>query len=150
MAASPPAIARGHAVSLHLEVRFHDGFIAFSTFAEEPIRCTIGDGTLTPGLEETIAGFAEGAEEIILVDGSELFGIHDPENIHWLDGSEFPAGLDPVPGQVVAFATPGGHETSGVILDRIRGSGGDRVRVDFNHPFAGRPLTLRVRVLSVD
>ncbi|MGE5152998.1 MAG: FKBP-type peptidyl-prolyl cis-trans isomerase [Bdellovibrio bacteriovorus] len=140
-----PAIAPGRAVSLHLEVRFADGFVALSSFDAEPIACTIGDGTLTPGVEGVIAGLIPGSEETILADGSELFAPYDPGNLHWLDLAEFPPDLDPMPGQVIAFATPGGHETSGVVLERAS----DRVRVDFNHPFAGRPLTLRVKVLSV-
>jgi len=147
---APLTIAPGRTVCLHLEVRFQDGFIALSTFGEEPIRCTIGDGALTPGLEQTIAGLTEGAEQTILVHGSELFGVPDPENVHWLNAAEFPPGLDPTPRQVVSFETPGGHETSGVVLDRVSEHGADRVRVDFNHPFAGRSLTLRVKVLSID
>jgi FKBP-type peptidyl-prolyl cis-trans isomerase 2 len=139
------AIAPGRTVSLHLEVRFHDGFVALSSFGAEPITCTIGDGTLTPGVEEVIASLVPGSEETILADGSELFAPYDPGNLHWMDLADFPPDLDPAPGQVIAFETPGGHETSGVVLERE----GDRVRVDFNHPFAGRSLTLRVKVLSV-
>jgi FKBP-type peptidyl-prolyl cis-trans isomerase SlpA len=140
-----PAISRGRSVSLHLEVRFEDGFVALSSFADEPIRCTIGDGTLTPGVEAILDGLVPGAEETFLADGSELFGPYDPENLHWMDLVEFPSSLDPIPGQVIAFETPGGHETSAVVIERA----GERVRVDFNHPFAGRSLTLRVKVLSV-
>lgn len=142
---APPAIARGRAVSLHLEVRFQDGFVALSSFGAEPIACVIGDGTLTPGVEGVLAGLVPGSEETILADGSELFAPYDPGNLHWMDLDDFPPDLDPVPGQVIAFATPGGHETSGVVLERE----GPRVRLDFNHPFAGRSLTLRVKVLSV-
>jgi FKBP-type peptidyl-prolyl cis-trans isomerase SlpA len=138
-------IAPGRSVTLHLEVRFQDGFVALSSFGAEPIHCTIGDGTLTPGVEEVLNGLAPGSEETILADGSELFGPYDPGNRHWMDLAEFPPDLDPAPGQVVAFETPGGHETGGVVLERE----GSRVQVDFNHPFAGRPLTLRVKVLSV-
>lgn len=140
-----PEIAPGSTVSLHMEVRFHDGFVALSTFDADPITCTIGDGTLTPGLEGMVLGLRSGADETSLVSGSDLFGAHDPDNLHWLDMGEFPPELDPVPGQVVAFETPGGHETSGVVLEREI----DRVRVDFNHPFSGRSLTVRIKVLSV-
>ena len=140
-----PAIVEGRSVTLHLEVRFQDGFVALSTLGAEPIRCTIGDGTLTPGVESVLAGLTPGADETVLADGSDLFGPHDPGNVHWMDLAEFPPDLDPAPGQVIAFETPGGHETSGVVLERS----GERVRVDFNHPFAGRPLTLRSQVLSV-
>lgn len=132
-------------MTLHLEVRFQDGFVALSTLGAEPIQCTIGDGTLTPGVEAVLAGLTPGADETVLADGSDLFGPYEPGNLHWMDVSEFPAELDPIPGQVIAFETPGGHETSGVVLERA----GERVRVDFNHPFAGRPLTLRIQVLSV-
>ena len=138
-------IAPGRAVSMHLEVRFQDGFVALSTFDSEPVDCQIGDGTLTPGLEEALAGLAAGDEETILGSGSELFADYDPANVHWLDLAEFPPELDPTPGQLVAFETPGGHETGGMVVERD----GDRVRVDFNHPFAGRSLALRVRVLDV-
>lgn len=138
------AIAAGRTVSLHLEVRFRDGFVALSSFGAEPITCIIGDGTLTPGVEQVIAGLVPGSEETILADGS-VFAPNDPGNQHWMDLAEFPPDLDPAPGQVIAFETPGGHETSGVVLEREA----ERVRMDFNHPFAGRSLTLRVKVLSV-
>jgi FKBP-type peptidyl-prolyl cis-trans isomerase SlpA len=138
-------IGPGRTVSMHLEVRFQDGFLALSTFDAEPVGCSIGDGTLTAGLERAIAGLAPGDEETILGSGSELFADYDPANVHWLELADFPLDLDPAPGQVVAFETAGGQETGGVVLERD----GDRVRVDFNHPFAGRPLALRVRVLEV-
>lgn len=138
-------IGPGRTVSLHLEVRFPDGFLALSTFGEAPVDCTIGDGTLTAGLEEALAGLAPGDEETILGSGSDLFADHDPDNVHWMDLADFPPGLTPEPGQLLAFETPGGHETGGMVLE----CDGDRVRVDFNHPFAGRSLALRVRVLTV-
>lgn len=140
-----PPIAPGRPVVLHVEVRFEDGFVALSTFDEEPIACTIGDGTLTPGLESAIAGLKTGSDTRILASGSELFGPRDDGNIHWLDQRDFPAGVEPEPGRVIAFETPAGHETSGVVLEKD----GERVRVDFNHPFAGHALTVRIKVLSV-
>jgi FKBP-type peptidyl-prolyl cis-trans isomerase SlpA len=138
-------IAPGRAVELHMEIRFQDGFVALSTFDAEPIACTIGDGTLTPELEGTLMGLEAGSDTYVVARGSELFSPYDESNIHLMDVADFPPGIEPVPGLVVAFETPGGHETSGVILELDA----ERVRVDFNHPFAGRSLTIRVKVLSV-
>lgn len=142
---NPPRIGPGRTVSLHLEVRFPDGFLALSTFGAEPVDCLIGDGTLTERLEAALVGLAPGDDETILGSGSDLFADYDPDNVHWMDIDDFPPGLDPEPGQVLAFETPGGQETGGVVLERE----GRRVRVDFNHPFAGRSLALRVLVLDV-
>jgi FKBP-type peptidyl-prolyl cis-trans isomerase 2 len=138
-------LAPGRTVELHLEVRFQDGFVALSTFDADPIVCTIGDGTLTAELESTLLGLAPGSETYVVAHGSELFSPYDDANIQWMERVDFPPDIEPVPGLVVAFETPGGHETSGIVLELDA----DRVRVDFNHPFAGRSLTIRVRVLSV-
>jgi FKBP-type peptidyl-prolyl cis-trans isomerase 2 len=140
------AASPGRRVTLHLEIRFQDGSVALSTFDDEPIRCVLGDGTLTPGLESTLIGLEPGRETLILAHGSDLFSHHDPENVHWLEAADFNHGLDPAPGQVIAFETPGGHETSGVVLERDD----ERVRVDFNHPLCGHPLAVRVLILEVE
>lgn len=138
-------VSAGCRVTLHLEIRFQDGTVALSTFDDEPIRCVLGDGTLTPGLESTLIGLEPDRETLILTHGSDLFSHHDPDNVHWLDAADFPPGIDPDPGQVIAFETPGGHETSGVVLEHDD----ERVRVDFNHPLSGHPLALRVLILEI-
>lgn len=138
-------IGPGRSVTMHLEVRFTDGFVALSTFDSDPVDCTIGDGTLTPGLERFLSGLAAGDEETIQGSGSELFADYDRDNVYWLNLDEFPPDMEPIRGQVIAFSSPTGQETGGVVLERD----GERVLVDFNHPFAGRSLSLRVRVLQV-
>jgi len=140
-----PKVSPGCGVTLHLEIRLQDGTVALCTFDEDPIRCRLGDGTLTPGLESVLIGLAPGREELILAHGSELFAPPDPEKVHWMDAADFPPGMDPAPGQVIAFETPAGHGISGLILERKT----DRVRVDFNHPLSGHPLAIRVLVLAL-
>ncbi|EXJ13648.1 FKBP-type peptidyl-prolyl cis-trans isomerase [Imhoffiella purpurea] len=140
-----PVIAPGREVSLHLEVCFENGFEALSTFGEEPICCRIGDGSFTSAFESLIAGLAAGTETQLSADGSELFGVYDEANLHWVGSDDFPEDRPPLPGQLVAFTTPGGHDTSGIILAR----NGERILVDFNHPFSGRRLRIRIKVLAV-
>jgi len=138
-------VGRGSRVRLHLEIRLADGTEALSTFADEPIEVTIGDGTLVPELERLLLGLHPGSDEQILAHGDDLYGPRSPERIQWLDRDVFPAGLSPAPGQVIAFDTPGGQETGGVLL----AVDGDRVQVDFNHPLAGRSLRIRAEILAV-
>ena len=53
--------------------------------------------------------------------------------------------LEPEPGQVIAFTTPGGDDMAGIVI----ALDGRQVQVDFNHPLAGRSLTVRAQVLAV-
>jgi FKBP-type peptidyl-prolyl cis-trans isomerase SlpA len=130
---------------LHLAIHLEDGTEALSTFGDEPMELALGDGTLTAATEALLIGLSEGAEEQFIADGSELFGPWSEENLHWLPRRDFPRGEAPEPGTLVAFDTPAGAEAAGV----IKAIEDDRVRVDFNHPLAGRALRIRVRVLEL-
>jgi FKBP-type peptidyl-prolyl cis-trans isomerase 2 len=138
-------VKQGSRVRLHLEIRLEDGTEAMSTFSEEPLEISIGGGTLVPELERLLVGLCPGSEEHFLAHGDDLYGARTPDRIHWLERKTFPKGLSPTPGQVIAFETPGGHETGGVVL----AVDGDQVQVDFNHPLAGHSLQMRVEILAV-
>lgn len=145
MSTEGPGIQRGSRVRLHLEILLADGTPALSSFGEEAMEVTLGDGTLAPGLEDLLMELDTGADERILADGSELYGPRDETKTHWLPRSDFPPELNLVRGQVVAFEAPGGQEVAGILVETEP----DRVRVDFNHPLAGRSLQIRARILSV-
>jgi FKBP-type peptidyl-prolyl cis-trans isomerase SlpA len=146
MNAPTPTIQPGARATLHLSIRLQDGTVALDTFEEEPLSFRVGNGTLVPELEGLLGGLRAGDETNFLVDGSDLYGPRVSEKIHWMDASDFPAGMHLAPGQMVAFETPGGHEMAGVVL----AVGDEGVQVDFNHPLAGRSLQIRVQVLDVE
>ena len=141
-AANPPPIGPGSHIELQLEIRLQDGTLALSAWGDDALTLTLGDGTLTPGLEALLVDLGPGVETRILVSGEDIYGPHDPDNIHWLPRSDFPPELTATPGQVIAFETPGGHELAGLVLASDR----DRVQVDLNHPLAGRSLNIRLLV----
>jgi FKBP-type peptidyl-prolyl cis-trans isomerase SlpA len=144
MPAEAPRIRRGSRVRLHIAIYLADGTEALSTFGEAPLELTLGDGTLTAPTEGLLLGLSPGDRERILADGSELFGDLTEEKLQWMTREDFPDGV-PDPGMLVAFDTPGGAETPGLIKE-IRE---DRVLVDFNHPLSGRALRIEVEVLQV-
>lgn len=135
----------GARIRLHLEIRLQDGTEVLSSFDGEPIAVTVGDGTLAPELERLIGELKAGDDERFLVDGSDLYGPRDEANQHWIPASAFPDDIDRTPGTVVAFSTPGGQETAGIVLEAEP----ERVRVDLNHPLSGRSLLIRVAIIEV-
>jgi len=145
MSVETPPIRPGSRVSLHLQIHLADGTEVLSSFSEDAIELTLGDGTLVPGLDELLIGLHAGADARFLADGSKLYGPRDELNIHWLPRSDFPPDMDLARGQIVAFQSPGGQEIAGLLLDMD----GEQVQVDFNHPLAGRSLQIRARIISV-
>jgi len=139
------AIAIGSHVTLHLSLTLADGTEALSTFAEEPMTLVVGDGTLSQGLELALYGLKAGDAETLELAPGQAFGGRDESLIQTLPRSDFPADIALETGLVIGFATPSGEEMAGL----VRKLEGDQVEVDFNHPLAGRPVMLRVEILSV-
>ncbi|GJQ57055.1 MAG: hypothetical protein HKUEN07_36240 [Rhodocyclaceae bacterium] len=50
-------------------------------------------------------------------------------------------------GEVVEFATPDGMGTYAGAVLQVRGDGA--LRMDFNHPLAGQPVTFEVQIIGV-
>jgi len=138
-------ISTGSHVRLHLAITLEDGTEVLSSFDGEPLELRIGDGTLAPGIEEILLGLSPGPEQQILADGAALFGPPDPDNVHLIPTDDLPDNFQAEPGQVIAFAAPGGQETPGTVV-AVESTG---LRVDFNHPLSRRGLRLRVRVLDI-
>ncbi len=133
-------------VRLHLSLHLADGTEVLSSFDGEPIAFNVGDGTLARGIEASLLGLTAGAEEQILTDGESLYGPPEPARIQRMPRADLPEGFNTTPGQVIAFAAPGGQETLGTVLE----TDAKTLLVDFNHPLCRHSLRLRVRVVSVD
>jgi FKBP-type peptidyl-prolyl cis-trans isomerase SlpA len=135
----------GSTVTLHLALTLEDGTIAESTFEDEPLTFTMGDGSLVHGLELALYGLRPGDTQRLALYPEQAFGPHDPERIHRLPRSGFPPDIELKPGNIIAFDTPEGEEIAGTLLTLDERT----VEVDLNHPLAGRRIIFDVEILDV-
>jgi FKBP-type peptidyl-prolyl cis-trans isomerase SlpA len=142
----PFPVGPGMRVRMHFALSLTDGTVAYSSFHEEPLVFEWGDGTLRPGLELAVLGLRAGDEQTLTLLPEQAYGRHDAALVHDMPRSDFPDLIDPRVGQLIAFESPSGEETAGAIL----AVEDDRVRVDFNHPLAGREVVFRVQILAVE
>lgn len=145
MAETQPVIGFNSTVVMHYTITLEDGTVADTTAGAEPLRFTMGDGSLIEGLELALFGLKAGDRQALRIGPADAFGFQDEENIHWMERAEFSADMALEPGMIVGFATPGGEEILGAILE-VRE---DSVQVDFNHPLAGHEIGFEVEILEV-
>ena len=138
-------IDSGSEVTFHFSLILEDGTEAVSTFGDEPTTLTLGDGTLSPGLEQMLIGLEQGEKRAMTLDPDRAFGPRDAERIHRMRTSDFGPEMALAPGLVVAFETPAGDELAGIVTE----IDGDEVVVDFNHPLSGKRVTFTVEILRV-
>ena len=132
-------------VTLHVSLSLEDGTVAESTFGNEPLTFTLGDGVLDYGLELGLYGLERGDKQRLVLDPGQAFGQHDSARVHTLSRDAFATDLTLEPGVIIAFETAAGEELPGAVLE----VGEDTVKVDFNHPLAGRTIIYEVEILDV-
>ena len=107
----------------------------------KPIPIVVGGNHLLPAIEKEIVGLEAGDRKTVEVDSDNGFGPRDPKAIQLIPMKEFKKqGMTPYPG--MRISAEGGE-------GRILTVNGGRVKVDFNHPLAGKDLIYDVEVTEI-
>ncbi|HZW03561.1 MAG TPA: peptidylprolyl isomerase [Anaerolineaceae bacterium] len=122
-----------------------EGQTVDSSRETEPIEFLQGYGNIIPGLEKELYGMAPGDSKQITVAAKDGYGERDPEAVIDVPRSEFPADIPLTPGVELQMQNVDGDVLTAVILE----AGTESVKLDFNHPLAGRDLHFDVTVIAL-
>lgn len=139
-------IERNSLVTLHYRLGLTNGDVLEDNFDDEPMTVRLGCGKMAEGLELALIGLSEGQEDTIDIGPELAFGHIDETLFRSVPRTEFDPDIELEAGLIIEFATEGGDTLPGTILDFDQ----DEVRVDLNHPLAGRTVRYSVLVVSVD
>lgn len=153
MTSTATSVQPGSFLTLHYRLSGPAGVVV-STFDGSPATLTLGTGQLSPALETTLIGLAEGTHTTLELPAGVAFGERSADMQQWLARQELiDMGVQDeqyAVGDVLHFPTPDGQgQFAGVILDFRSGAKGDAVKLDFNHPLAGQPVSFEVQVIGV-
>ncbi|NJE84472.1 peptidylprolyl isomerase [Thermococcus sp. CX2] len=153
-------VQKGDVIRLHYTGKVKETGEIFDTTYEEvakeagiysekgiygPVPIAIGAGHVLKGLDEQLEGLEVGKKYEIILPPEKGFGRRDPKLIKTFTLGQFRRqGLYPFPGLEVEIETESGRKLKGRVISVSSG----RVRVDFNHPFAGKHLVYEVEVVE--
>ena len=140
----------GSFLTLHYRLAGPQGDV-INTFGGKPATLSIGAGELAPAVEQRLLGLAEGASAVFQIPAGEAFGERNPDLIHWLPRRELDELGDPdedyTVGEVVRMPTPDGEGQVAAVVREVRADGA--LRLDFNHPLAGRAVNFEVQIIGI-
>ena len=140
----------GSFLTLHYRLSGPQGDVV-STFGGPPATLSLGSGQLSPAVERRLLGLQEGARASFDMPAGEAFGERNPDMIQWLARQELDELGDPqehyAVGDVIQLPTPDGQGQFGAVVQAVRDDGA--LRLDFNHPLAGQPVTFEVQVIGI-
>ncbi len=153
-------VQKGDVIRLHYTGKVKETGEIFDTTFEEvakeagiynekgiygPVPIAVGAGHVLSGLDEQLEGLEVGKKYEIIVPPEKGFGKRDPKLIKTFTLGQFRRqGIYPFPGMPIEIETESGRKLKGRVLT----VSGGRVRVDFNHPYAGKHLVYEVEVLE--
>ena len=127
-----------------------EGQVVDSTTSENPLKFPFGAGYLIPKFEENINGLGAGDKFEFTLAPAEGYGevneqavVELPVSVFMIDG-KVEDGLLTV-GNQIPMSTADGQHMMGV----VREVGLENVKMDFNHPMAGKTLNFSGEILEV-
>ncbi|MCX8111829.1 MAG: peptidylprolyl isomerase [Bacteroidia bacterium] len=135
----------GCAVKLQYTLSDENGQILYQS--EEPLEFTVGEGEVLPAFEEAILDMEVGERKTFTLTPEEAFGPYQPEWVFQLSRRQLEGDEgEPIqPGQALTLYTPEGDAIQVYVLEADEQS----IRVDANHPLAGKTLTYSVEIISI-
>jgi peptidylprolyl isomerase len=135
----------GDTVKVHYSMSLQDGKLLNSSTSGDLLRFTVGTGRVIPGFEQAIIGMSPGDTKKVAVPAEQAFGPYRKELVAIIDRSRFPEYAEVRVGQKVRLSRRAGQKTDATVT-AISGSS---VRVDGNHPLAGKDLKFEIHLLGI-
>lgn len=122
----------------------HESIVLESSEPEDSVEYQMGAGHWPAQLELALMGATVGERLNITLNAADnAFGQVDSERVIHLDVVDFVN--VPEPGELIEFNLENNEAIEGQVLSVF----GDKIEVDFNHPYAGRDLIFTIHIKSI-
>jgi FKBP-type peptidyl-prolyl cis-trans isomerase SlyD len=122
-----------------------NGEVVDSTAGIDPISFLQGYENIIPGLERELYGMKIGDKKKVFVPAKDAYGEIDPEAVVDVPRSDIPKDIPLKTGVEIQVSNEDGELLDAVIVSISK----DTIRLDFNHPLAGKDLNFEVEVVDL-
>jgi peptidylprolyl isomerase len=141
-----PKVKEGDTVKVHYTGKLtEDGTVFDSSREREPLEFTLGDGQLIPGFEKAVVGLEEGDSTTIELDSEDAYGERREDLELEVSKSDLPDNIDPQVGMQLQMQQ---QENDQAIPVQITNVEEEFVKLDANHPLAGKDLTFDIELIE--
>ncbi|MDB5298761.1 MAG: peptidylprolyl isomerase, FKBP-type [Phycisphaerales bacterium] len=137
-------VAKDKVVTVDYTLTGADGAVLDSSNGHEPLTYLHGVGGIVPGLERAMEGKNQGETVDVTVPPEDAYGQRDEAFVQQVPKTAF-GGAKVEPGMQFRAQSPDGASRVVTVVDVQD----DKVRIDANHPLAGKTLHFNVKVLDV-
>ncbi len=138
-------IAAGNQVSVHYTGTFDDGEIFDSSQDREPLAFEVGAGQMIQGFDLAVLGMKQGESKKITLAPEDAYGPRSEELIIDIPNTNFPDDLKLEVGMMLQMTNQSGQPIPATVVEINEES----VKMDVNHPMAGKTLNFDIEIVEV-
>lgn len=139
-------VKEGDTVKVHYTGKLTDeGSVFDSSRDREPLEFTLGEGQLIPGFEEAVVGMEEGDSTTIDLDSEDAYGERREDLELEVSKSDLPDNIEPEVGMQLQMQQQQNGQAVPVQITAVED---DYVKLDANHPLAGKNLTFDIELVE--
>ncbi|MBU1122684.1 MAG: peptidylprolyl isomerase [Candidatus Omnitrophota bacterium] len=137
---------KGSKVKVQYTGKLADGTIFDKSQDNDPLKFTLGSGSIIPGFENAVEGMQLNEEKQVIIAATDAYGERNEGLVREFPNSAFPEDFVPQKGMMISLGDPSGKAIPATIVEVSQ----ENVKVDLNHPLAGKELVFDIKVVSVE
>ncbi len=141
-------IKKGDKIKVEYTGTLEDGSVFDSTAHGDhshPLEFEVGSGQIIKGFDDAVIGMKKGEEKEITLKPSEAYGEPRDDLIRDVPKDQLPKDPTPKEGMTLIMQAPNGMK----FPMKIVGVTDTNVKVDLNHPLAGKTLKFKIKVVEI-
>lgn len=139
------AAQNGDKVKVHYTGKLDDGSVFDSSEGGAPLEFTLGQGQVIPGFDQGVVGMEPGESRTLNIPVDQAYGPQHADRMFEIDRSDLPPNLPLQVGMRLQGNQPGGRAVEVTVVE----FDDSKVKMDANHPLAGKDLTFDIHLVEI-
>ena len=138
-------VKKGDKVKIHYTGRIKDGKVFDSSLEREPIEFEIGSGRVIAGVDKGVIGMKPGEKKEVSISPKEGYGDYEQKLLIDVPKEKMPQDIKPEVGMRLQMVNNMGQPLP-VLVTEVND---DSVKLDANHPLAGKDLVFNIELVEI-
>jgi len=138
-------VKKGDTIRVHYTGRLEDGKEFDSSLNREPLQFEVGAGSVIKGFEDAVIGLEKGEKKTVEVPPKKAYGDRDDNLIIEMPQKSVPEEITPEVGMRLQLVNQKGQAVPVRITEVLEES----IKLDANHPLAGKTLVFDIELVEI-
>jgi len=138
-------VKKGDTIRVHYRGKLEDGKEFDSSLNREPVQFEVGAGNVIRGFEDAVIGLEQGEKKTVEVPPERAYGNRDDSLVIEMPQKSVPEEITPEVGMRLQLVNQKGQAVPVMITEVLEES----IRLDANHPLAGKTLVFDIELVEI-